>query len=93
MPGAVIAGSVAIDVVLLGIGLAARTGRYWIVAVNVLAVVVFLYGTSALASGFNEVPLVFAVLYGGVFVAIFANRVWFEAMRTWRAGPSTPRSA
>jgi len=46
---------------------------------------VFLYGTSALDTGLSEIPFVFAVLYGAVFVAVFLNRPWFDAMGAWRA--------
>ena len=84
-PAPIVAASVGLDALLVIIGFAVRGGRWWIAAINVNAVVVFLYGTSALDSGLSEIPLVFAVLYGAVFVAIFLNRVWFDAMGAWRA--------
>jgi len=83
-PGPIVLGSVLLDTMLVVIGVAVRTGRWWSGASNVVAVVVFLYGTAALGSGLSEIPLVFSVLYGVVFLAVFLNRAWFDAMRSWR---------
>ena len=76
--------STGLDALLVVIGFAIRAGRWWVLAINVTAVVVFLYGTSALDSGLSEIPLVFSVLYGAVFVMVFLNRSWFTTMATWR---------
>lgn len=91
-PEPIILGSVVLDTLLVVIGIAVRSGRWWIGAANVVAVVVFLYGTAALGSGLSEIPMVFAVLYGVVFLAVFLNRAWFDAMRSWREGGHGRRS-
>lgn len=91
-PEPIILGSVVLDNLLVVIGIAVRSGRWWIGAANIVAVVVFLYGTAALGSGLSEIPMVFAVLYGVVFLAVFLNRAWFDAMRSWREGGHGRRS-
>lgn len=84
-PPPVVAASAALDLLMVIVGFAVRRGLWWIPAINVTAVVVFLYGTAALDSGLSEVPLVFALLYAVVFVTIFLNRPWFDASAAWRA--------
>jgi hypothetical protein len=79
--------STLLDVLLIAVGLLVRSGRAWVLAINVLAVATFVYLTAAL----NPVALFFAVLYGAVFALLFANRPWFDAMRAWRASRASER--
>ena len=89
-PPAAVAIELAIDVVSIVVGLLARTGRGWILGINVTAVFVFLYLTALP----NAVALTFAVLDGFVFVMLLLHRPWFDAMKAWRdteSGPAGPR--
>jgi hypothetical protein len=73
--GAVI---VALDVLTVVVGILIRRGRAWILAINVVAVALFLEIT-ALPAGF---AIMFTILDGLVLLALFRNRAWFD----WRPG-------
>jgi hypothetical protein len=79
--------STLLDVILIVVGLLARTGRGWVLAINVLAVATFVY----LTAGLNPVALFFAAVYGAVLALVLANRPWFDAMRGWRATRASAR--
>jgi len=79
--------STLLDLVLIVVGLLVRTGRGWVVAINVLAVATFVY----LTAGLNPVALFFAAVYGALFALVLANRPWFAEMRAWRASRATGR--
>jgi hypothetical protein len=79
--------STLLDLVLIVVGLVVRSGRGWVIAINVLAVATFVY----LTAGLNPVALFFAAVYGAVFALVLANRPWFTAMRAWRGARATER--
>ena len=64
----------------LVVGLLVRSGRGWVLAINVLAVATFVY----LTAGLNPITLFFAAVYGAVFALILANRPWFDQLSAWR---------
>jgi hypothetical protein len=73
--------STLLDVLLIVVGLLVRSGRGWVLGINVLAVATFVY----LTAGLNPVALFFAAVYGAVLVMLLLNRPWFDALREWRA--------
>jgi hypothetical protein len=93
--GTLEAATETLDIVFIGlgaltivVGLLVRAGRAWILAINVVAVVLFLEVT-ALPSA---VAIFFAALDTIVLIALIRHRAWFER-ETWIA-PSqrvTPR--
>jgi hypothetical protein len=70
---------VALDVLTVVVGILIRRGRAWILAINVVAVALFLEIT-ALPAGF---AVMFTILDGLVLLALLRNRAWFD----WRPGP------
>ena len=72
---------IALQILTIAVGLLIRTGRAWIAAVNVLAILTFLEILS-LSS-----PLSFALvlLFGLAFAGAFLNKPWFDRMAAWRA--------
>lgn len=79
--------STLVDVLLIVVGLLVRSGRGWVLGINVLAVAAFVY----LSAGLNVITLFFAAVYGAVLVMLLLNRPWFDAIREWRA--TQPRVA
>jgi hypothetical protein len=77
----VAAAETSLQVITIVIALLIRTGRAWIVAINVTAVLAFLE-VLGLPS---PVSLGFAFLFGLAFVAVFLHKPWFDAKRAWRA--------
>ena len=69
--------TIALGIVTLGLGLAIRYGRAWLIAVNVTAILGFL----ELISG-SIVGLLFGALDVAVVLALMRERSWFE----WSAG-------
>lgn len=70
------------------IGLMIRLGRWWILAVNYVAILGFL---DLLASGASPLALMLGLADIVVVVILFANKPWFDAMRARRAGePISP---
>lgn len=72
-PGLAGALFLALNVVMIALGLAVRRGRGWVIAVNVVAVALFLELT-ALPSGYALVSIVMDAI---VLVALFRHRAWF----------------
>lgn len=76
-PGIVAVLLVTLNVVMVVLGVLIRRGRAWLIAMNVVAVALFLELT-ALPSAF---AIVFSLLDGIVLVALIRHRPWFD----WRA--------
>lgn len=68
-----------LDVLAIVAGVLLRTGRTWIVAANVAAVLAFLHLVTVSVAG-----IAFATAYLAVVAACFLSRGWIEAMRDWR---------
>jgi len=65
----------------VAIGLLARFGRAWLLAVNYVAVLGFLDLAAAVDSG---LALLLGVADVIVVVILFLNKPWFDAVRRWR---------
>jgi hypothetical protein len=78
---------VALQLIALVVAILLRSGRAWILCLNVSAVYAFLY--------FAQVPdpawvlLSFGQLYIVAALYYRRNHDWFDAMRIWRATPGT----
>lgn len=72
---------IGLDILAIVVGLLVRAGRAWVLALNVVAVVLFLEIT-ALPSG---VAIVFAALDTIVLFALIRHRAWFDAASWARA--------
>ena len=68
--------TIVLAIVELGLGIAVRYGRAWLVTVNVVAVLAFL----ELISG-STIGLFFGLLDTIVVLALFREREWFRAPR------------
>jgi len=71
--------AITLDVLALVSGVLLRTGRTWIVAANVAAVLAFLHLVTVTVAG-----IAFATAYLAVVAACFLSRGWIEAMKDWR---------
>lgn len=70
-----------VDALMIAVGWLVRTGRFWVLSINVVAIQAFIY-----LAGFPNVALVFfGLLSLAVLFALLRHRPWFEAMRSWRA--------
>lgn len=77
----------AVNLGTVVVGLLVRAGRAWILAVNVVAVALYL----ELLAATSGTALVFAVLDSVVLVALFRERAWFSWWRRPGSGvPSEP---
>lgn len=76
-PGIIAILLVALNVVMVILGVLIRRGQAWLIAINVVAVALFLELT-ALPSAF---AIIFALLDAVVLVALIRYRSWFD----WRA--------
>jgi hypothetical protein len=85
--GAVSLLTLVLNLAQIAVGLLLRVGRFWLVAVNYVAVLAFL---DLLASGASPLALMLAVAEIIVVIILFAQRPWFDAMREWRAWGATP---
>lgn len=74
--------ALALDAVSIGSGLLARTGRAWLVALNVAAILGFL---DLLGSGGSPLLLMLGVAEVVVVALLLARKPWFDAMSLWRA--------
>lgn len=63
-----------LDILTIVVGVLIRSGRAWVVAINVVAIALFLELT-ALPSAF---AIVFVVLDSIVLYALFRHRTWFD---------------
>ncbi len=79
--------TLVLNLAQIGVGVALRVGRLWILAVNYVAVLAFL---DLLASGASPLALMLAVAEIVVVAILFAKRPWFDAMREWRAWTAHP---
>ena len=71
-----------VDALMIVVGWLVRTGRSWVLSINVVAIQAFIY-----LAGFPNVALVFfGLLSLAVLFALLRHRPWFDAMRAWRAG-------
>jgi hypothetical protein len=70
---------VVLDVLTVAVGLLIRMGRSWVLAINVVAISLFL-DLTALPS---PVAVLFATMDAFVFFALFRHRWWFD----WRPEP------
>jgi hypothetical protein len=75
--------TIVVATVTLGLGLAVRFGRAWLVTVNVMAVIGFLELLSQ-----SSIGLLFGVLDVFVVLALFRERPWFEWSARQRAEAS-----
>lgn len=82
-PGSVGILFAALNVVMIMLGLLIRQGRAWIVAVNVVAIALFLELT-ALPATFAIVAMVMDAI---VLVALFRHRGWFFWEPPWTEDP------
>lgn len=71
--------AIVLDVLAIAAGVLLRTGRTWIVAANLAAVLAFLHLVSQSVAG-----IAFAAAYLAVVAACFLVRDWFDAMKDWR---------
>ena len=79
--------TLVLNLAQIAVGLLLRVGRFWLVAVNYVAVLAFL---DLLASGASPLALMLAIAEIVVVAILFAQRPWFDAMRDWRAWTATP---
>jgi hypothetical protein len=79
----------AIQVATMLTGFVVRSGRAWLVVVNIVVVLAFLQ----IISVQGPVSLAIAVLYAGASAVVFAQRPWFAAMGGWRAALRAGRRA
>lgn len=77
--------SIAIGTLNLGLGLAIRVGRLWLVTVNVIAVIAFLELISA-----TPIGLFFGAFDVLVVLALVRERPWFDWMAAERAASAVP---
>lgn len=82
-PGLLGLAFVALNVVMIALGVLIRRARAWVVAVNVVVVALFLEVT-ALPSAF---AIVFIVLDAIVLAALIRHRAWFD----WRSEDAMDR--
>jgi len=78
--------TLVLNLAQVAVGLLLRVGRFWLVAVNYVAVLAFL---DLLASGASPLALMLAIAEIVVVAVLFAQRPWFDAMREWRAWVAT----
>ncbi len=75
--------TVVLDIGQIVLGVLIRSGRAWLVAINVVAVLGFL---DLLAGLTDALALLLAGVEIGVVAILAANRPWFEARARYRAG-------
>lgn len=80
--GLLVGATVALNVATIAVGILIRTGRWWIVALNFVAVLGFLDLTAASAS---PLALLLGILDVVVVLILLVNRPWFEARGRARA--------
>lgn len=87
-PGArpIVALLLALNILTVVVGVLVRTGRAWLVCINVVAVLVFVE-SMAIADG-SVLAVLLAALDGFVFVTLTRQRGWFD----WRPPPAMPGS-
>lgn len=83
--------AVVLDVGAIVAGVLVRFGRWWVVAVNYVAVLGFL---DLVASGGSALALLRGVADVGVVIILVLSKPWFDALAAWRAAqPFTPPTA
>jgi hypothetical protein len=85
--GGLTVSSIVISTVTIGLGLAVRAGRAWLLALNVIAVFAFLELTSG-----TPVGLLFGALDLVVVLALLSQRPWFQRPGPELASPEEARS-
>jgi hypothetical protein len=76
--GPIISFIVALNLLTVVVGLLVRSGRYWVLCLNIVAVLLFVELTAV--PGGSGTAALLALLDAFVFVALMRNRAWFE----WR---------
>jgi hypothetical protein len=75
-------GAIGLGLGSMALGLLARTGRAWLVAVNYAAVLGFL---DLLGAGGSPLALMLGLADIAVVGFLLAHKAWFDTMRSWRA--------
>ena len=74
--------TLALNIGAIVVGILARTGRAWLVAVNYVAVLAFL---DLMAAGRGGLAVLLGVTEVIALVILFANKAWFDAQKGERA--------
>jgi hypothetical protein len=87
----IVGASIALQLLGILVGLLIRSGRAWIVGLNVAAIYAFLYLSAfpdpvSILLGLGQLFIVGALSFG-------PNRAWFDAMGEWRATPGSEAQA
>jgi len=78
--------TVALQLLGFVVGILIRTGRSWLICLNVAAVFGFLY----LSAFPDPVSILLGVGQLVIVATLTSRRGWFDEMRDWRATPGTP---
>jgi len=83
--------TVALDIGSIVVGVLVRFGRWWLLAVNYVAVLGFL---DLVGAGTSSLSLILGLADIAVVVILFLHKAWFDALRERRAAqPLTPPTA
>lgn len=85
-----LAGALALDAGSIALGLLARAGRAWLLAVNYAAVLGFL---DLLGAGASPLSLMLGLADILVVGILLATKPWFDEMRSWRTAMAAPERA
>jgi hypothetical protein len=88
-PGAegFVAIALALNVATIATGVLIRSGRAWLVGVNVAAILGFL---DLLGAGGSPLQLMLGAAEVVVVAILFARKPWFDAMSSWRVAKAAP---
>jgi hypothetical protein len=83
--------TLSLTLLQVAVGLLIRLGRFWLLAVNYVAVLAFL---DLLAAGISPLALMLGLSEALAVVILLVRKPWFDAMARWRsAQPLTPPTA
>jgi hypothetical protein len=83
--------TLSLTLLQVAVGLLIRLGRFWLLAVNYVAVLAFL---DLLAAGISPLALMLGLSEALAVVILLMRKPWFDAMARWRsAQPLTPPTA
>ena len=83
--------TLSLTLLQVAVGLLIRLGRFWLLAVNYVAVLAFL---DLLAAGVSPLALMLGLSEALAVVILLVRKPWFDAMARWRsAQPLTPPTA
>ena len=74
--------SLALNVATIATGILIRAGMWWLVAVNISAILGYL---DLLGAGGSPLQLMLGAAEVLAVAILLARKPWFDAMRTWRA--------